>query len=341
MNIITTLTVLLLALLLSACASSRNQDSTTPTVDSMPIDSLYDSRLLDTNTRQALSRAELADKLRDVDVVFIGEIHGHNGAHLLQSRLQVALHRQRPRQILSMEQFTVDHQKIIDRYLGNTIGEAALIDEADAWANYRASYRPLVEFARYNRLPVIAANAPANIVRCVGQQGPGYLDQLDGGDRQWLPDEPFYGTAAYKEKFLAAMGTGVHGDEAQEASERRYRAQLLRDNTMATAIHRAHQSNPRHQIIHLSGRFHIENRLGTVAALAHRAPDLSMRIITPVLTENPGRPEPQGDHYDRGDVLYFLRSLPPEYRQPEKRKQAMTEHFAQQSQARCGAQERD
>src|SRR5690554_7260780 len=52
-----------------------------------------------------------------------------------------------------------------------TTGETEMLEDANVWVNYKASYRPLVEFARQHQLPVIAANAPAVTVRCVGREG--------------------------------------------------------------------------------------------------------------------------------------------------------------------------
>lgn len=143
------------------------------------LDTMYDSRLVDAAATKAISLPELVKSLEDADVVFFGEYHGHQGAHLLQSQLQVALHQQQPRQILSMEQFSVNHQATLNRYLSGELGEAELIDDAEAWPNYRASYRALVEYAKTQSSPVVAANVPAEVARCVGRAGAGYLDTLD------------------------------------------------------------------------------------------------------------------------------------------------------------------
>lgn len=317
-------------LALSACASVDKPSVMEPE----PLQSLYDSRLLSPDGGEALTLAELTEALRGIDVIFVGEFHGHNGAHLLQSRLQVALQRQRPAQLLSLEPFSVDEQSILDRYLAGEIGEATLIERTDAWSNYRASYRPLVEFARRQQLPVIAANAPADLVRCVGREGANYLDGLAPVVRQWVPDQPMFTTQAYRDKFLGAMSHGGHGDQGQ-AGERRFQAQLLRDNTMAAAILEARRRHPDHQVLHITGTFHSEGGLGTVAALRHRAPGLNIRVLTPMIVDSPASlsvPETDGA---RGDYLYQLLPMPPEYRDPDKRRLAMAERFARMPEVRC------
>ncbi|MDX1270085.1 MAG: ChaN family lipoprotein, partial [Oceanisphaera sp.] len=139
---------------------------------------LYEARLADAREGKTLNLETLTQRLAGADIVVIGEYHGHQAAHLLQSQIQEALYRRHPLQVLSMEQFNLDKQAAVDAYLSGETGETEFIEDSNAWENYRASYRPLIEFARQHGLPVIAANAPAAIVRCVGRTGPGYLDKL-------------------------------------------------------------------------------------------------------------------------------------------------------------------
>ena len=320
----------LFTLTLPGCAAMPS-DTTTPP------ESQYDARLVDPQTGQVLSVPELASRLSETDVVVIGELHGHHASHLLQARLQQALFQHNPAQILSMEQFNLDHQQALDDYLDGRTGEAEMLEDTQAWDNYRASYRPVVEFARQHHLPVIAANAPADVVRCVGRQGPAYLDTLAPAQRSQLPDSPFLDTPAYKEKFVEAI-QGSHGTDDDSLSERMrntYRAQLLRDNTMAQRILQAREQHPGHQVIHLTGTFHSEERLGTVAVLEKRAPKLSVAVISPVVWENDTETMPLEDNRNRGDYLYFIQPLPEEYKDAERRRKAMQARFSRSKPADC------
>ncbi|MFO7527655.1 MAG: ChaN family lipoprotein [Marinobacter sp.] len=302
-----------------------------------PPKSQYDARVFDAETGTPLTVRELAGQLANTDVVVVGEYHGHHASHLLQARLQQALFRQTPRQILTMEQFNLDHQDILNRFLAGDLGETEMIEDAEAWNNYRASYRPLMEFARQNRLPVIAANAPADVVRCVGRKGPDYLKALPPETRALLPETPFLDTPAYKEKFVEAIG-GSHGTETDELSERMrntYHAQLLRDNTMARAILEAQSNHPGHQILHTTGTFHSEERLGTVAVLAKRAPELSIAVITPVFWPDEEDNVPLEANRGKGDYLYFIQPLPEEFRDPERERKAMEARFTDRKSADC------
>ena len=331
---LTLVTGLCIGLVVTGCASRPAEHSEPAAPQSQ-----YDSIISDPEG-SLLSINGLAEQLAPADVVVIGEYHGHHGAHLLQSLVQSALYQQRPRQILSMEQFALDDQPGLDSYLAGRTGEEELIADTRAWSNYKASYRPLIEFSRTRNIPVIAANAPADIVRCVGREGESYLDQLAAAQREQLPDAPFVDTPDYRRKFFDTIGSG-HGDDTDSDKtskriENSYKAQLLRDNTMADQVIKAVEDNPGHQVIHLTGTFHSEDRLGMVAVLEKQRPGLDVAVVSPVfwhsgdnlsslLAANPGK----------GDFLYFLRPLPEEYRDTERHREAIMKRFRKAAELAC------
>jgi uncharacterized iron-regulated protein len=184
---------------------------------------------------------------------------------------------------------------------------------------------------------VIAANAPGATVRCVGREGAGYLDTLSPDQRARLPDQPFQDTPAYREKFVAAIA-GSHGSDTTEMSGRMlrmYQAQLLRDTTMALQIARAHRENPGHQILHTTGTFHSEGRLGTVAALQSIAPELKIAVVSPVFWPT-NEPDLELEKYrGAGDLLYVILPLPTEYRDAERGRKAMAERFKRPASPDC------
>lgn len=308
----------------------------TPSPGQEPPQTHYQAPIVEAASGMPLSIQELAKRLEYKDVVVIGEYHGHQGSHLLQSRLQAHLYELRPNQALTMEQFEVDQQPVLDRYLAGEIGEMELVEDAGAWPIYTYAYRPLVEFARHRDLPVIAANAPANIVRCVGRKGPGYLEGLPPEQARYIPDAPFAGNDDYREKFFGTMG-GQHGAAGNERLQNTYHAQLLRDNTMASQILAAQERHTGRQVIHLTGTFHSEERLGTVAALLQRNPNLSVAVISPIFMEEPfeGDDRPVTGHRKKGDYLYFLLPLPPEYRDETRGHKALMDSFRKAPETTC------
>ncbi|WGL17600.1 ChaN family lipoprotein [Microbulbifer bruguierae] len=278
----------------------------------------YDYQLLDSSHR-AVSLDLLIASLSSADVVFIGEYHGNQASHLLEARVLAGLHRNnhqmnnsRRATLLSMEMFARDQQGILDRYVAGTVGERYLVDEAPAWKNYTGSYRPLVEYAKRNGIPVIAANAPGDLVRCIGRQGDDYLHKLDDEEKGYIAQQPFADIAGYDERFYRLMGGAeeVPGEHQRQA----YLAQITRDNTMAESIDRALAQFPGGQVIHVNGSFHSEGHLGTAGALQRMNPELTIRVITPLHPDELLASEQARAAGKRGDDFYYLLNpLPQEF----------------------------
>lgn len=94
---------------------------------------------------------------------------------------------------------------------------------------------------------------------------------------------------------------------------------------------------PGHQVLHTTGTFHSEQRLGTVAVLEQRAPELSIAVLSPVeWSPPPEQAMPVAANRHKGDYLYFiLPPLPPEYRDAERQRSAMQKRFSRHSGTRC------
>eukprot|EP00966_Prymnesium_polylepis_P309848 7159234-Prymnesium_polylepis.1 len=87
--------------------------------------------------------------------------------------------------------FEADVQPIVDEYVSGFIREEDFLMDARPWANYEQDYRGLVEFAKREALPVVAANAPRRYVGAVGRQR-STVDDFDWppSARRFLPPLP-------------------------------------------------------------------------------------------------------------------------------------------------------
>lgn len=243
---------------------------------------------------------------RRVDVLFMGELHGNPGAHDFQLHLLEALVRDaqdvaRPL-ILSMEMFERDVQLVVDEYLEGIITEDQFLAAARPWENYRRDYRPLVELAREQDLPVLAANAPRRYVNRVARLGPEALDDLLPEALAWLPPLPYPGPSeAYRAEWNRRMEALAHGHAPAHGDDSALMAQALWDASMAWFIHLALDRGrgsapevPRDEsppagplVVHLTGSFHVEGGTGTPEALEHYRPGVMYRIITTRTVQDP------------------------------------------------------
>jgi uncharacterized iron-regulated protein len=227
-----------------------------------------------TATQKLVAVNDVVDKMAKIDVLFFGEEHNDSTAHYLEYALFKGLTEKYPHKTaLSMEMFQTDCQLVLSEYLNGLIREKNLISDARAWPNYK-DYRPLVELAKLNQLPVIAANAPSRYTNMVTRNGLNSLQQLDAQALSYLPPLPIdTATGAYYDKFVQIMG----GHEAM-AGMQIYQSQSLWDATMGWSIARFFKSHPDYKILQLNGGFHSEEKLGAVAQLKKYAPNV--RILT-------------------------------------------------------------
>lgn len=233
---------------------------------------------------EAVTLEEMADDLAAADVVFLGELHDNDVGHALQLRLTELLLERRGALAISLEMFERDAQDQLDLYLHGAIDEARFLGHSRPWKNYAEHYRPVVELARREGLPVIAANCYRPLAARASKQGLGAVL----GD-PWAATRVDVGPGAYRDKFLELMGE--HAAESGSPAERFYAAQCLKDDTMAESIARFLQEagEPPPLVVHWCGRFHSDERLGTVERLLARRPDLDVRVVTMVAVKDVGR----------------------------------------------------
>ena len=272
-----------------------------------PVSTLYDYHLQSGDT--PISLMDAARRLEGADIVLVGELHSHPAVHLLQARLLAELTRGPRPLALSMEQFSRADQAVVDAYLAGRIGESALMRDGHAWPNYGSDYRPLVEFAKANHLPVIAANAPKGLVSCIGEQGPEWLDTLPTNHRRLVAAHLTLKDDDYRRSFMASMH---HGDN--DSNARRFAAQTAWDDTMAESMVTYLAAHPGRRIMHIAGNFHVEGGLGLASRIAARNPDLKVALVVPVTAPV----KPTGGR--SADIEVHLAPLPERWKNREEMK---------------------
>ena len=226
---------------------------------------------------------DVAAAMDAVDVVFVGEEHDDPGAHALELELLARAFRQtagkRPA-VLSLEMFERDVQPVVDEYLAGLITEKHFLSSSRPWPRYETDYRPMVEFARAHKVPVVAANAPGRYANRAARLGRASLDELPASAKAWLPPLPYGEPApAYSAKFKALMG-GEGAGPAAHAPLHLIDGQVLWDATMAYSIAETLKQRPGALVLHVNGGFHSEERLGILTQLARYRPNTRMLVVS-------------------------------------------------------------
>ena len=245
---------------------------------SLPIKPDLPFKIFDTKTGEQLTITELADRIIKTDVLFWGEEHNDTIGHILELKmLKLLSERYKEKLTLSMEMFETDCQVLLDEYLGGFISREKFLKDARAWNNYE-DYSPLVEYAKEQKLPIVAANSPRRYNNLMSKRGPKTLDSLSADSKALIAKLPIYAPkkGSYYNKFINIMG-----GEDNVHSPNMFASQCLWDATMARSIHRAVNSNKKGGLVlHICGRFHSDEYLGTVAQLQKRDKDISIKTIS-------------------------------------------------------------
>ncbi len=245
-------------------------------------------KIYSTAQRKLIAVDEIIEQMQNVDVLFFGEEHNDTVGHRAELNiLQKLIARYPNRVALSMEMFETDCQPVLNEYLQGLITEKFLTADARAWPNYATDYRPLVELAKANRLPVIAANAPGRYVNFVNRNGITMLQQLGTQAKSYLPPLPVDTLSGpYYEKFAQLMGG--HGSMG---GMQLYQAQNLWDATMGWSIAGFWSHHKDFKILQVNGGFHSEEKLGTAAQLRHYAPGIRIINISAYAGSNFAKPD--------------------------------------------------
>ena len=249
----------------------------------------------DAGSGKELSAAQLAQRLQKYDIVFFGEFHDQGEIHQAESDLLKAMHKlQGDKLALSMEMFEADNQPRLDSFLAGSLSEDDFLAASRPWPNYRTDYAPLVNFAKENKMPVVAANVPRFLAAHVAKNNAsteGIAEQY----LQWLPKHTYAHEGAYKEKFYAQMNSP---EAPMKMPPQRlaavYAAQCLKDDKMAESIAAFADAHQNMQILHINGCFHSDAHLGTAQKLEALRPELKIAVITPLERKQKGE-KPAGD----------------------------------------------
>lgn len=249
----------------------------------------------DAKSGKELTVAQLAQKLAKYDVVFFGEYHDQSEIHKSEIDLLEALHKIKGEKlVLSMEMFEVDNQEKLDSFLAGQLNEADFMATSRPWPNYQTDYAPLVNFAKEQNMPVVAANVPRFLAAHVAKNNASAAG-IEEQYKKWLPKATYAPEGAYKDKFYAQMSSPAAPMKMPpQRLAAVYAAQCLKDDKMAESIAAFADAHQNMQILHINGCFHSDAHLGTAQKLEALRPELKVAVITPLERKQKGE-KPAGD----------------------------------------------
>jgi len=255
-------------------------------------------------------KADYGDMIKEIskaDIVFFGELHDNPIAHWLELEVTKSLHDKKGNDlVLGAEMFEADNQLLLNEYLQEVYDASKFEAEVKLWKNYKTDYKPLVEFAKSNKLPFIATNVPRRYASVVNKKGFEGLDSLTPEAKKYFAPLPVpYDPEVKCYKDMLSMGGmgGMAVGAAPHANTNFPKAQAIKDATMAHFI-LANWTKGK-VFIHYNGSYHSSNFEGIIWYLNKFNSGLKIATIETVLQK-----EIDALDKDNNNIAGFVISIP-------------------------------
>ena len=234
--------------------------------------------IVNTGNGRAISFEALMDDLVKVRVVYVGETHTSVEDHRIQLEILKAAADRGASPVLAMEMFPREVQPVLDRYSDGLITEAEMLEEVDwnrVWGYPFELYKGLLSFAREEHLPILALNAPPEIVRKVARNG---LASLTPQERGQIAADFHLDDPRHRQYVLEEYEQ--HLKETIKDFETFYEAQLSWEETMAETLARELATlRDGRQVLVLVGQGHVSSDVGLPRLTLLRAPHNHKTVI--------------------------------------------------------------
>ena len=165
-------------------------------------------------------------------IVYVGEYHDRFSNHAVQLEVIRSLHRKNKKIAIGMEMFQRPFQKVLDDYIAGTIDERAMLKGTEyfkRWGFDYNLYRPVLTFAREEKIPVIALNIRREIIDKVSKGG---IDSLSEEEKKEIPPQMDFSDEDY-ERRLHHIFRGHSGSNNFDFF---YQSQILWDESMSQSV---------------------------------------------------------------------------------------------------------
>ena len=240
---------------------------------------------------QAAVTGMMAD-LRQARVIFVGEFHDQRDHHLLQLQVIKELQRQGASLAIGFEMFDLEKQPILDEWVQGRVPLQEFVARySQGWNINWAEYDSIMLFARNNKIPMVALDAPADLVKAVTHSGP---RALTGIAAKRLPAGV---TTAISSSYRDFMAQPFRTHQIPESMFDNFcAAQGLRNSTIAQRIAGYLATEPERKMVVIAGVGHVMRRAVPSALIAA---GLSTRIVIPKV-------EGLYEELDGDDMDYFV-----------------------------------
>ncbi|MEO0139485.1 MAG: ChaN family lipoprotein [candidate division WOR-3 bacterium] len=206
---------------------------------------------------EKVSWDSLIESVSKSGVVYVGEIHNNKKIHDLQLSIIESLVKKGFKVAVAFEMFQQPYQKFLDEFVGGKISEVEMLYLTEWHKNWNMDislYRDIWNFARENKLKMLAINIPTDFRKKVRTMSYERMRKTE-----YLPPDLEEPDSSYIEYFKKAIG-GHEG--ANDRFNEMLKVMLAWDEGMAYAISKFIKENKNTKVVVIVGYGHIYGRLG-------------------------------------------------------------------------------
>ena len=268
--------------------------------------------ITDTATGELLTPRELAERLADTRILFIGEDHTDMDFHRVQERVIQELHRSGREVMVGLEMFPSPRQEILNEWSGGLLTEEEFVESSgwyESWGYRWDYYRRIFLYARDNGIPMFGVNIPRDHVRTVRTKG---FEGLSAKQAAHMPESVNTDSDEHRQLFRAYFedDDALHAAISAEQWDGMYRAQCTWDAAMGWNARMALERHGGEDAIMvvLIGAGHVTYGLGAERQIRD-AFDGRISSLAPVpIRDDDNQPV----HEVRASYANFIWGVPPE-----------------------------
>ncbi len=214
-------------------------------------------------------------------VVFVGESHTNYADHLNQLAVIQSLQKHWSNNLsIGLEMIQQPYQSYLDDYVAGKISEREMLKGTqwyDRWVYDFRLYRPIFDYAKQNKIPLIALNIPKELTKKITKVG---INGLSKSDRQQLPAFIGHSNKQYVKRIKSVFSG--HMRTSSKGFDKFFDAQLAWDEGMAFNATKYLKKHPTKNMVILVGGGHVIGREGIPNRLDRQNSSTSAVVLSNV-----------------------------------------------------------
>ncbi len=248
--------------------------------------------IADAGSGVAITPAELPSRLNGVRLLLVGEEHTSLDSHRVELAVLEALVRSGRKVTVALEMFPYTEQKLLDDWSSGRVSEEEFLRPGGwykSWGYNWLYYRDVFLFARDRRLPMVAVNAPREVVSSVRKKG---FQGLTPEEAAHIPSKIDTESPEHLRLFKASFDDeSFHASMDEEGWKAMLAAQCTWDATMGFQAVKSVSGNPDPKaiVVLLVGAGHVQYGLGIERQVRAQGPVPTASVIPVAVRDDKGK----------------------------------------------------